>query len=114
MFALTDADLAGDLLDCPAGGSEFTARANDVGARACAVDRVYASPVAELRQRMRTEPGRGSAHTAAGLDRYVWDFYGDIEGHRRVRTRSAEHFAADLTGHPGRYLAGALPVLPFA
>jgi hypothetical protein len=114
MFALSDADLRGDILDCPGGGASFTARAAALGARAVAVDPVYVTPGADLARLVVAETKRGSAHTAAGADRYVWDFFGDIDGHRDIRQRSAHVFAADLRGHPDRYLAAALPALPFA
>jgi hypothetical protein len=59
------------------------------------------------------QPDRGSAHTAAGRDRYVWDFYGDLENHRAMRKRSAFLFARDVEVHPERYLPASLPILPF-
>jgi SAM-dependent methyltransferase len=113
MFALTATDLAGSVLDCPGGGSGFTAEAAARGAHAVAVDPVYALPAAELARLALREPDRGSAHTGAAPDRYRWDFHGDLAGHRAIRTASAEAFAADLAAHPGRYVAGALPGLPF-
>jgi SAM-dependent methyltransferase len=115
MFALTDDDLRGDILDCPGGGASFTARAAAIdGVRALAVDPVYATPGAELARLVIAETERGSAHTAAGADRYVWDFFGDIAGHRALRQRSARLFADDLLANPQRYVPGALPSLPFA
>lgn len=59
------------------------------------------------------EVERGSAHTAAGADRYVWDFYGDPGGHARVRRVSAEAFSRDLIAHPAHYVPASLPRLPF-
>lgn len=114
MFDLADDDLHGAILDCPGGGSGFTAGARAAGAAAVAADPVYATPVAELAARVLAETDRGSIHTAAGFDRYNWDFYGDVDGHRRVRRESAQVFAADLRAHPERYVAASLPALPFA
>ncbi|MDR1999119.1 MAG: hypothetical protein LBQ06_04145, partial [Frankiaceae bacterium] len=34
MFDIADADLRGSILDCPGGGSDFTARARELGAAA--------------------------------------------------------------------------------
>ena len=114
MFALTDLDLRGDILDCPGGGASFTARAAAIdGVRAVAVDPVYATPAAELARLVMAETERGSAHTVAGADRYVWDFYGDSAGHRSLRQKSATIFAADLLANPHRYVPAALPWLPF-
>jgi hypothetical protein len=113
MFAITGADLAGTVLDCPGGGSSFTAGARAAGAAALAADPVYARPAAAAGQLAVAETRRGSAHTAAGADRYVWDFYGDIDGHAAIRRASAGLFAADIAAHPGRYVPAALPALPF-
>jgi len=113
MFDLSDADLRGSILDCPGGGSDFTAQARARGADAIAVDPAYAIPAPQLGAHVLAETDRGSAHTAAGHDRYRWDFYGDPAGHRAMRARSARGFARDLAAHPERYVAGALPSLPF-
>lgn len=111
MFALTDDDLTGSILDCPGGGSSFTAR---VDGHAIAADPVYAMPRVPLAEHVVAETDRGSAHTAAGADRYVWDFYGDLAGHARIRRESAEIFARDLIENPHRYVPASLPKLPFA
>jgi Methyltransferase domain len=113
MFAITDADLTGAVLDCPGGGSSFTARASAVGMTALAADPVYARPAEPAGRLAVAETQRGSAHTAAGADRYVWDFYGDIDGHAAIRRASAEIFADDIIAHPDRYVPAALPELPF-
>jgi len=113
MFALTGSDLSGPVLDCPGGGSSFTAQANQAGASAIAADPVYAQPRDSLAMLVMAEIQRGSAHTAAGADRYVWDFYGDLDGHARVRRMSAEAFSRDLIAHPFRYVPASLPGLPF-
>jgi hypothetical protein len=114
MFMLTDGDLRGHLLDCPGGASSFTAEASALGVLVTAVDPVYAWPAPALLEHIEGEADRGSAHTEAGLDRYLWDFYGDIEGHRQIRKSAAAQFARDLGQHPQRYVPGALPDLPFA
>ena len=113
MFMLTEGDLQGRLLDCPGGASSFTAHASALGALVTAVDPVYAMPMPALQELVRGESDRGSAHTAAGIDRYRWDFYGDLEGHREMRKQSAAIFARDIEEHPERYVAGSLPDLPF-
>jgi SAM-dependent methyltransferase len=113
MFALTDDDLRGRLLDCPGGGASFTAAARARGAAAFAVDPVYASPPRELTARLDAELARGSAWAVANAERYVWDFYGTPADHARLRAGSAAAFARDLLGSPGRYTAAALPHLPF-
>jgi Methyltransferase domain len=114
MFALTDDDLRGRVLDCPGGGASFTAAARAGGTAAFAVDPVYATPARELVARLDGELARGSAWATAHADRYVWDFHGDPAGHARLRAESAAAFARDLARRPGHHVAAALPHLPFA
>jgi hypothetical protein len=114
MFALTDDDLRGRVLDCPGGGASFTAVARAHGTAAVAVDPVYADPPRELTARLATELTRGSAWATANAERYVWDFYGSAEAHARIRRESARAFTADLLAARGGYVAAALPHLPFA
>ena len=113
MFGLTDDDLAGRLLDCPGGGSSFTATAAARGIDAVAVDPVYATLPERLSDRLDHELARGTRWAEANADRYVWDFYGDVAGHARVQADSGRLFTRDLARHPGRYVAAALPSLPF-
>jgi hypothetical protein len=113
MFMLAEGDFRGRLLDCPGGASSFTSQASDRGAVVTAVDPVYAMPTSELRELIMGEPDRGSAHTVAGVDRYRWDFYGDPEGHREMRKKSAVLFYRDIEVHPERYVPAFLPELPF-
>lgn len=113
MFLLTESDLRGRLLDCPGGASSFTAHVRGLGALVTAVDPVYAMPVPALQELVKGESERGSAHTAAGIDRYRWDFYGDIDGHRRIREDAVAAFARDIEECPDHYVAASLPELPF-
>jgi hypothetical protein len=113
MFALTDDDLSGRILDCPGGGSSFTAAVRARGGTALAVDPVYATPPRELAARLSGELDRGSAWAAANAERYVWDFYGTPADHARLRAGSAQAFVSDLLGSRGGYAAAALPHLPF-
>lgn len=114
MFALTDADLRGRVLDCPGGGASFTAAARARGADAFTVDPVYASPPRELVARLDAELARGSAWATANAERYVWGFHGDPAAHARLRAESAAFFARHLAERPEHHVAAALPHLPFA
>jgi len=113
MFALTDADLAGRVLDCPGGGASFTAGLCGRGGDALAVDPAYSMPAADFIRRLDGELGRGGAWTRTHAQRYVWNFYGDPDRHAHMREDSARVFGEDLLRHPNRYQAAALPALPF-
>ena len=114
MFSLTNEDLKLRILDCPGGGSSFTASVNATGGDVTAVDPVYALPPGEVAAMVIAEVARGSAWAIANIDRYRWDFYSDPAGHRRVRSDSARIFGANIVANPARYQPAALPELPFA
>ncbi|MGW5574886.1 methyltransferase domain-containing protein [Nocardia thailandica] len=114
IFELGERDLAGRrVLDCPGGASSFTAEASAAGARVTAADPIYALPPAELAARALPETDRGNSWAYAHAGRYRWDWYGSRARHARIRRTAAGRFAADVTGNPHRYVAAALPALPF-
>ena len=113
MFALAESDIRGTILDCPGGGSSFTALASAAGADVTAADPAYAAEAEQLGELVVAETQRGSAWAAAGGDRYLWDYYGDVEQHQRIRQAAALVFARDLKARPERYVSAALPSLPF-
>ena len=114
MFALTDADLAGRVLDSPGGGASFTATVCARGGDAIAADPAYATPPADLIRRLDAELRRGSAWVTAHAHRHTWGFFHDVVEHDRIRTDSARLFGEDLRHHPDRYVTAALPDLPFS
>jgi len=114
MFALTEADLAGSVLDCPGGGSSFTATATAGGTDARAVDPVYAHPVDDLEAQLASELERGRAWMRRRAGAYRWEQHGDPETLTRRRTTSASAFVAHRRAEPGRYTAASLPHLPMA
>ncbi|MFD0364214.1 methyltransferase domain-containing protein [Nocardia sp. GCM10030253] len=113
IFALTDADLQGRILDCPGGAASFAAEAHELGAQVTAADPIYARPIDQLGALALSESDRGHLWNAAHLDRYSWDWYGDPQQHRKIRMTAAACFGADLIAHPDRYVAAQLPSLPF-
>jgi SAM-dependent methyltransferase len=100
------------VLDCGGGAGSFTATAAALGADTVAVDPLYGPPAAEL------EPGleRAVTETVDQLhekrERFVWDYYPDVETRGRYLRAAYERFLADYTHHPNRYVDGALPALP--
>ncbi len=116
MFALTEADLARSVLDCPGGAASFTATALARGHDATAVDPAYAGGRAALQalgEHATSEVERGHAFLLAHAHRFVWTHFSNPADHLRQRTESAAHFAASVLRHPQRYVPGALPHLPF-
>ena len=112
MFALTDDDLTGSILDCPGGAASFAATA--AGA-VTAVDPLYALNPRLLADRARADTVRGHEflRDPARAARFVWTFFADPAAHLAARSESAELFGRDLAARPERYIAAALPHLPF-
>lgn len=114
MFALTDADLRGRILDCPGGASGFTAEATAVGATACACDPVYGGDSDGIASRTEADLRRAEDYVRLHPDEYEWTFFRDTVDRRKQRASSAARFTEDYRTHRDRYIAASLPVLPFA
>ena len=113
MFDLRDEDLRGPILDCPGGAGDFAAAVRAAGGAATSVDPLYALPREEVLERAREGTLRGNRYVAEHRDLYVWSFFGSAEDHRERRLGALERFAADFAADGERYVAAALPHLPF-
>jgi hypothetical protein len=114
MFALTEADLTGRILDCPGGAASLTAEVNAAGGDTTACDPVYALAGAEeLRAHAEAEVDRANRYVRDHPHEYRWSFFTDADHHRRHRHGAVTRFAADLAAHPARYVPATLPELPF-
>lgn len=113
MFLLTDDDLrAGPILDCPAGASPFGAQVRALGGEVVSVDPAYAAPEG-LAARVAADVERVGAWQRAHPAGFNWTYLGSPEALERMWAAALGEFAADF--HPGgsRYVAAALPHLPF-
>lgn len=125
-FGLTRAGLAalpGPLLDCPGGAAGLAAEARELGCRVIAVDPVYALPPPELAARALAARASMAVAMAAHPQLYpaarprrsdCLDRPDRLDRYLRSWDRARRLFAADAAAHPQRYLAAALPRLPFA
>jgi SAM-dependent methyltransferase len=109
MFALTEKDLAGRILDCPGGAAGFTAGAPD----AVAVDPAYALPADEFARLALADAERTGEWVAAHPERYAWTYFTGVQHLRRTRLVAARSCLEHRERAPERYLAAALPHLPF-
>jgi SAM-dependent methyltransferase len=114
MFALTDEDLTRSILDCPGGAASFTAEVNGAGGRVTACDPIYARPARVITDLSHEDLRRARGYIRRNPDEFVWRFFDGPEVYRASRSRSVEMFLADLADRPGRYVAAAIPTLPFA
>ena len=115
MFALEVQDVTRrSVLDCPGGPSSFAAIASAWGGSVTAVDPFYTRSVSALDAECAAAVDRTVAQLTENPGLFVWDLYGDVETRGRYLRAAYERFLADYARHPGRYVAAALPDLPFA
>ncbi|MEV4312056.1 methyltransferase domain-containing protein [Actinocrispum sp. NPDC049592] len=110
MFDLPD--LSGvPVLDCCAGASSFAAEsAGEVVACDPGYRNGYASLADEVEAGLRGVEGIIDDHR----DDFVWSWYGDRDRRIELRRTAARLFLDDVRDNANRYVAGALPCLPFA
>ncbi|MFI8326768.1 methyltransferase domain-containing protein [Streptomyces sp. NPDC085529] len=113
MFALTDDDLALRILDCPGGAAGFVAGATARGTDAVAVDPQYGPGRTALGTLALREIAHKHAYVVEHAGHFAWGWFGGPERSTRLRTEAARAFTTDMAAHPERYVAGALPHLPF-
>jgi hypothetical protein len=114
MFGLDDEQLRGRrVLDCSAGASSFVAHARRADCHAVAVDPAYALGREALAQTAADSNSQGQGIAIAHADRFTWDWYGSREARDRMRARALAEFVLDYAAGAGRYVAAALPQLPF-
>lgn len=113
MFDLDERDLTGRVLDCSAGVSSFVAEAGERGCRATAVDPAFSLGRSRLAEIGRDDLDRGTAIAEQHADRFTWDWYGDPNRRTTLRRTALARFLTDVVANPDRYVAGALPQLPF-
>jgi hypothetical protein len=113
MFALTDRDFAGRILDCPGGAAGFTAEATAAGGTVRACDPVYDSDPDQLARRAESELRRAGDYVQQHPDEYEWSFFDRPDDYYARRRASAALFIADYREHRERYVTASLPVLPF-
>lgn len=115
MFDLGPEELAGRILGCADGPASFNCERTSRGGRVVSVDPLYALAESRIRERIGETYADVMAQTRRERHRFVWDTIGSVEELGRVRMNAMQAFLADYeTGRrQGRYVAAALPFLPF-
>lgn len=112
-FALEPDDLNGRILDCCAGASGFAAEATARGIQVTAADPAYRSTIETLGPEAMASNQQGSAILDQHDDRFTWSWYGTPERRNAMRRAALAAFLDDIRAAPDRYVAAALPDLPF-
>ncbi len=113
-FDLDAQALPARILDCSAGASSFVAEAHARGTDAVAVDPVYALAPEALADRAKAGVPSGNSMIDANSDRFVFDWYQTPQRRAEIRRAALVTFQEHHHTYPDRYIAAALPELPFA
>ncbi len=115
-FDLAELRLGIAVLDCAAGPSSFAVEMADRGFRVVAADPVYSATKDEIAAQIEASRALVMESLRASARRFVWDSYRSPEGLEATRLTTMKHFLEDFGDgvEAGRYVATALPRLPFA
>jgi hypothetical protein len=115
MFALDESDLDVRIVGCGDGPAAFNAEMTRRGKRVVSVDPLYRFTTDEIRQRIGEVYDKMVEGARLKADAFHWTDFASPEDLGRRRMELMEIFLADFpTGlREGRYVAAALPSLPF-
>jgi len=113
MFALTQEDLRGRILDCASGPASFNAEATEAGHQVVSCDPLYRFSADAIRRRVEETADTLLANVREHTDRFVWHHVEFPERLREIRLSAMHRFLEDLPAglESGRYHTDALPHL---
>jgi len=115
MFALSESDLAKQILGCADGPASFNSVLTKRGGRIVSVDPLYENRASAIRRQIDETYQEVLDQTARNQQCFVWRHIRSIEELGRIRMEAMEQFLRDYPSgvSEGRYIPGALPRLPF-
>jgi hypothetical protein len=115
MFALSGDDLSQSILGCGDGPASFNATGAARGARIVSCDPLYVFTAQDIQRRIHDCSGELVSQLRLHADDYRWDEFRDPEELVLHRLASMRDFLKDFERPESRrrYVAGALPRLPF-
>ncbi|WP_416148728.1 methyltransferase domain-containing protein [Salipaludibacillus sp. HK11] len=102
-------------LDIASGASSFSAELNHMGYEAIAIDPLYRLSCEEIDRLGREEIKIASQKLSKNKDRFVWNYYHNVEHHDEIRNLSLDQFLDSYRRDTlkEKYVAASLPSLPF-
>ncbi|MGK2739536.1 hypothetical protein ACSHT0_01455 [Tepidicaulis sp. LMO-SS28] len=113
-FVLDEAALSRPVLDVGAGPSSFVAEVTAAGGRAVAADPLYTLANDAIAGRFEETVPLMRAAMQEARERFNWNTYGSATALEALRREALGLFLKDRARAQERYVAGALPALPFA
>lgn len=116
MFGLSEANLGLRILGCGDGPAAFNAVLTGGGGTVLSVDPLYMFKVAQIEERIAATCEAVLAQLRGNQNDYVWREIASVDELGTLRMAAMETFLADFDAgkRQGRYVAAALPCLPFA
>ena len=116
MFALSQEDLGGRILDCASGPASFNAEATGAGHQVVSCDPLYRFSADAIRRRVEETADTLLTNVREHSERFVWHHIESPERLREIRLSAMDRFLEDLPAglERGRYRTDALPHLRFA
>ena len=116
MFHLTGADLRRGILGCADGPASFNAEMSRQGRRVVSCDPLYRLSAEEVKLRIDATRDEVIRQARQNKEKFVWDRFRSVEEMGRLRMEAMGDFIRDYEAgkRQGRYVAAALPNLPFA
>ncbi|MFA4877663.1 MAG: hypothetical protein WC586_09625 [Methanoregula sp.] len=115
MFNLSESDLSLPILGCSDGPAGFNARMHEMGHPVISCDPLYQYSHDQIECRIHTARDEVMQQVRENLQNFTWNHIRTPFELEQVRMTAMQSFLADYrTGlREGRYIAGALPRLPF-
>ena len=115
MFALSSADLYGQILDCAGGPASFNAIHSSQGGSVVSVDPLYDFVARQIRKRFDATFPEAMRQVRLNQSEFVWDRICSVEELVHLRRQAINRFLEDYSQgkSAGRYIPGCLPDLPF-
>jgi hypothetical protein len=116
MFALTADDLKRSILGCGDGPASFNASLTQRGGKVVSIDPIYEFSMEKISSRVDETYATVLAQLEKNQNDFVWDKISSVAELGDIRMAAMKLFLADYeTGkQQNRYVAGELPMLPFA
>jgi len=116
MFNLTESEMGQTILGCGDGPASFNAEMAARGGQVISCDPVYSGEAGDIRQRFEAGGEAIMSQVRQKPQNYVWTYHSDPDDLLRNRRAVMKAFVADypVGRRQGRYVAAALPRLPFA
>lgn len=115
MFALEEADLTLSILGCGDGPASFNAQWTELGGRVVSCDPIYNFSAADIERRVHETSEIILQGVRKTYDDFLWDEIASPEALTDLRLSAMRRFLGDYENgrREERYLAAALPGLPF-